>query len=259
MNPQHNEKLLEPTPASQNMQRYFSGIYWHFTGTPRGVPWHELKKPSEILDNDRQPKPVNEQVEIVKKILESKKLLAQCTERIDEQTFSSEFCCVTDIPLKDLPHFARFYGCTAIGFNHEAIHREFFPVWYIPSGHLPYRESHHLTPEELTEVTSRNLDPVRLNKIMITFNSRAAERTLDEKEVTAFALNKIKITDFSVNPDETFYAEREWRKLGCFSFELQDVAAVVIPGQYIPEVRKCLDSQGYIGTSLFAWQIIQLA
>jgi len=240
------------------MQRYYSGIFWHFTGAPSGVPWQDLNKPSEILDSERVPKPDKITVEIVKKILKAKKLIASCAEKIDDGTDTAPFCCVTDIPLKDLPNFSQFYGRSAIGFHHPRIHQLFFPVTYMPRDHLPQENSVGVSEDELDSIMNPNPsqgDQKLRNKV----NSRPDRTKLDESQATPFALNRMKFTEFSVRPEETFYSEREWRRLGSFEFESSDVAALVVPQEFIPDVRKFLDQNGFESTSLIAFEIIELA
>ena len=110
-------------------QRYFSNIYWHFTGSPEGVDWSQAKCPKDItkqgpvLDNEKA-------AETLRLILDSSTLNATCTEKISETFETDKFCCVTDIPFKDLPSHSPYYGKVAIGFKAEVIHRHFFPVLY---------------------------------------------------------------------------------------------------------------------------------
>ena len=83
-------------------QRYYSNIYWHFTGSPKGVDWSVARCPKDIISQD----PVFNDLEAAKTlnlILDSRTLKATCTEKISEKLETKKFCCVTDIPLKDLP------------------------------------------------------------------------------------------------------------------------------------------------------------
>jgi hypothetical protein len=78
--------------------------------------------------------------DILKTIVKTRKLLATALERISPEIITNKFCCVTDIPIKDVLKHTRFYGRAAIGFRASAIHRRFLPVLYIPENNLPFQE-----------------------------------------------------------------------------------------------------------------------
>jgi len=80
------------------MQRYFSSIYWHFTGSP-DVDWSKIREPKEI---EGQYKSSVEAVNILKEILSSHKLIATSEEKILNNLKTESFSCVCDIPFKDL-------------------------------------------------------------------------------------------------------------------------------------------------------------
>ena len=75
-----------------------------------------------------------------------------------------------------------------------------------------------------------------------------------------FLMNFVKVTEFDLDPENTFYREREWRNIGDFGFATDDVAAVVAPAALIGEVREHLEKQGYPPTiSVVAWEFIEHA
>ncbi|MCX6338639.1 MAG: abortive infection system antitoxin AbiGi family protein [Candidatus Aureabacteria bacterium] len=117
-------------------QRYYSNIYWHFTGSPRGIDWGACKKPKDILLQGK-PRPPEEALHTLFSILEIRKLLATCDERISEKLKTQKFCCVTDIPLMDLELHSRYYGEVALGFNCSRIHMDFNPVLYFSKPKFP--------------------------------------------------------------------------------------------------------------------------
>jgi Putative abortive phage resistance protein AbiGi, antitoxin len=68
------------------------------------------------------------------------------------------------------------------------------------------------------------------------------------------------VTDFDTCPENTFYREREWRKLGDFNFQEDDVAAIVAPEAQIAEARDYLEAKGYPKSiSVVAWEFIENA
>ncbi|WP_349409474.1 abortive infection system antitoxin AbiGi family protein [Pseudalkalibacillus sp. SCS-8] len=114
------------------MQRYYSRIYWHFTGSPKGG--HEpASSPDELLKKSN-PKPEAESVEILLSILGSRVLEATSTEKVGAYE-TKAFCSTTDIPFKDLLDHADYYGKAAIGFKAEAVHDVFLPVLYLSATH----------------------------------------------------------------------------------------------------------------------------
>ncbi len=84
-------------------QRYFSNIYWHFTGSPDNVNWSDCKKPKDILKYGK-PKDEVKAFDIAIKILSSQVLKATCIENISAKIKTEKFCCVTDIPLMGVVH-----------------------------------------------------------------------------------------------------------------------------------------------------------
>lgn len=70
----------------------------------------------------------------------------------------------------------------------------------------------------------------------------------------------IKITRFSEKDEETFYREREWRKIGDFNFKPEDVEAILVPRDYFSEVKKVLkdnDFNSYI--SILSFEFLEKA
>ncbi len=229
------------------MQRYFSHIYWHFVGSPIGVDWHTVRKPADILSGGAKPKQLAECVGIAESILESRTLRATCTERISPQVVTRPFCCVTDIPLKDLPSHAPYYGKVALGFRANAIHASFLPVLYYPTRQLPQIQ-HGLAGAPVKRWLSNSED--RLVPLMQPDPALAANPFRDF----------LKITDFSVKPDESFYREREWRHPGSdFRFEPDDLVAVVAPQEVFERVWRFLGERmaGQARPSIVTWELIE--
>lgn len=246
-------------------QRYYSNIYWHFTGSPKGIDWRKVRRPADIK-NQGLIKGEDAANETLKLILSSQKLLGRCTERVVSDLETAKFCCVTDIPLKDLPSHAPYYGKVAIGFKAQAVHKAFLPVMYVPTESMPVVEM--MVPNrKLTEMAYDFL------KYQGSFQEQQAMRLLsqaahnkdavlkpDAEAMKGFLMNFVKVTDFDTLPENTFYREREWRNIGDFSFSIEDVAAVVVPKSYIGEARAHLDKEGYPPSiSIVAWEFIEQA
>jgi hypothetical protein len=246
-------------------QRYYSNIYWHFTGSPKGIDWREVRRPADIENQGPVLDPTIA-TDTLKLILTSKKLLGSCTERVVAELETARFCCVTDIPLKDLPTHAPYYGKVAIGFKAAAVHKSFLPVIYVPTESMPVVEM--MVPNrKLTEMAHdflRYQGSFQEQQAMKLMSQAAHNKEVvskpDADAMKGFLMNFVKVTDFDSSPENSFYREREWRNIGDFSFTVDDVAAVVAPESLIGEVREHLDREGYSASiSIVAWEFIEQA
>lgn len=190
------------------MQRYYSKIYWHFTGSP-DVNWSKIEMPKEIEGKAKEPK---ESVKILKLILSSKKLLAGSPEKIHGEVKTNKFCSVCDIPFKDLIYHADYYGKVAIGFSSSSIHKYFNPVLYM--------ERDFPIPDEIKVDSERKLDAEKeFDEKAPAYDLLSYLFGLEENSKYKKFLKKylgelkkfVKITRFSEKDNETFYREREWR------------------------------------------------
>jgi hypothetical protein len=246
-------------------QRYYSNIYWHFTGSPKGIDWRKVRRPADIEKQGPVLDPAAAK-DTLKLILTSRKLLGNCTEQVVPGLETAKFCCVTDIPLKDLPSHAPYYGKVAIGFNAIAAHRSFLPVMYIPTESMPVVEM--MVPNrKLTEMAYDNLkylgsfqEQQAMKLISQAEHNKEAVREPDTDAMKGFLMNFVKVTEFDPSPENTFYREREWRNVGDFTFTIDDVAAVVVPEALIGEVREHFNKEGYPQSiSIVAWEFIEQA
>lgn len=246
-------------------QRYYSNIYWHFTGSPKGIDWRVVRRPADISKQGPILDP-GAAKDTLRAILSSKKLLGRCTERVVDDLETAAFCCVTDIPLKDLPSHAPYYGKVAIGFKAGAVHRSFLPVMYVPTESMPVIEM--LVPNRrLAEMAYDFLkyqgsfqEQQAMKLLSQAAHNKEVVRKPDAEAMKGFLMNFVKVTEFDVDPTNTFYREREWRNIGDFSFASEDVAAVVVPASLIGEVREHLEKEGYPPTiSVVAWEFIEHA
>lgn len=246
-------------------QRYYSNIYWHFTGSPKGIDWREVRCPADIAKQG----PILDSATAtatLKLILTSQKLLGSCTERVVADLETAKFCCVTDIPLKDLPSHAPYYGEVAIGFKASAVHKAFLPVMYVPTESMPVVEM-MLPNRKLTEMAYDFLmyqgsfqEQQAMKLLAQAAHNKELLRKPDPEAMKGFLMNFVKVTDFDTSPENTFYREREWRNIGDFNFSVEDVAAVVVPESHVFEVRTYMDKEGYPGSiSIVAWELIENA
>jgi len=250
-------------------QRYYSNIYWHFTGSPRGVDWGVCKKPKDILLQGK-PRHSEEALHTLFAVLESRTLLATCNERISEKLSTQKFCCVTDIPLMDIELHSRYYGKVALGFNCSRIHKEFNPVLYFPSQNFPRR--YHV-PEGGRELIVNDYDDIDINDFNIEqLPDRKFKLTLKGPQLLLFAseiksdsidryfANHLKVTTFSPQVGESFYQEREWRHVGDFSFLGNSVEAVIVPRRLRKKAQEfMLSSNDYAHVLVLTWEFLRQA
>ncbi|MDA7746014.1 abortive infection system antitoxin AbiGi family protein [Psychromonas sp.] len=245
-------------------QRYFSNIYWHFTGSPEGVDWSQARCPKDITEQG----PVlddGKAAETLRLILDSSMLKATCTEKISEALETDKFCCVTDIPFKDLPSHSLYYGKVAIGFKAEAIHSHFVPVLYIPKQNLPAVSKLILNPQLQAMAAeylcdSGGFQEQQAMKLLAQASQNKVEiQEIDEQEVGGFYSNFVKITDFDTDAENSYYREREWRCIGDFRFDSINIEAVVGPEEVLPIIRKKLEELNIYHVNVVSWEFIENA
>ena len=235
------------------MNSYYSNIYWHFTGSPKNLDWSEIYCPKDILKKG-VPKSDSECLEILSKILETKCLLAKSKEKIDEHIYTEPFCCVTDIPIQNLDSHKKYYGNVAIGFKHTKIHKEFNPVLYIPKNSLKKRRK---KPEEIPENIYAWSNPKNIKKNSPGHIWWVLAPRVDENKLGSYIHNHFKITVFSHDPSDTFYGEREWRKISDFNFEYEAIASVIVPHKNLGETKSILDNYRITDIPILSWELLK--
>ncbi len=248
------------------MQRCYSGIYWHFTGSPKEIDWGAIRRPADILRHG-QPRTDDDAVDILLKILESQKLLATCSERITDTIKTDPFCCVTDIPLKDLPTHAPYYGRVAIGFSAQRIHQSFAPVLYLPEENFPIKQR-LFEPDAWCAAESEqwyqqgDMAAAQYWDEMATHYGKET-RVVDEPALNGYFKNFIKVTAFSLDAEHTFYREREWRHVGDFCFTPSEVEAVIAPRKQGARIREWINADNRYTNhgelSLVTWEFLENA
>ena len=248
------------------MQRYYSNVFWHFTGSPRGIDWSKVHSPAELLQIGSPAEPVTG-TSIALQILATGKLLASCSEQVAEEHATDRFCCVTDIPIKDLPIHSRCYGKVAIGFKASFIHKAFQPVMYVPSNRLPPGKVRTVPSKAYLDVVHDALyergdwDEAMHYEEMAMNHPDSITTHLDLTKTGTQFLHFVKVTEFSPNPEHTFYSEREWRHLGDFHFPPHAVAAIVAPEAQLKMLKDYLAADvryaTYSQLSVFSWELIE--
>ena len=224
------------------MQRYYSKVFWHFTGSP-DVNWDDVTMPREIRG---WTKSVRDSVSILEMILSSSKLKAGAPEKIYGRITTEGFCSVSDIPFKDLTYHSEYYGKVAVGFSAEKIYKHFNPVLYIePDFPIPIdTETDNKRKVDLNKKED-DLQAYELFHNILDFEESEEYNEFLDKYL-GYLKKFIKITRFSEKEDETFYREREWRsKNGDFHFEQEDIEAVIVPKSYVQEVDRMLKNLEY--------------
>ncbi len=220
----------------------YSNIFWHFTGAPKFKVEAKINKPGDMINSQyiKKEKTDKEALNILKKILVEKKLLATSIEEVIKDIESKSFCCVCDLPLHDLTTHSKYYGNVAIGFSSESIYKNFNPVFYINIEKL----------EILSEICNKD------NNIFRNKSNRTSSTSKPKLSSVQFK-NYIKITDFNEATNETFYREKEWRCLENYNFKYEDVSALIVPKKFISEIGDYLIKQNYKNVSIISWEFIE--
>lgn len=86
------------------------------------------------------------------------------------------------------------------------------------------------------------------------------ERKVDNKQVQGFLMSYLKVTDFGINEEDSFYREREWRHINDFKFKNDDITAIVVPKEFISVVSRILEEYKYPNNiSIISWDLIELS
>ncbi len=241
------------------MNSYYSNIYWHFTGSPKNLDWTKVFCPSDILKSG-QPKTDDECLNILENILTSSKLIAKAREKIDSEFYSDPFCCVTDIPIQNLKDHRKYYGNVVLGFKHNGIQRMFNPVFYLSRSFLP---SKAVGFEDLPDSKRIALSMRRFKRKQDYLYDPLLKYLMygshvDKNKLGSFLFHHFKITQFSENPNNTFYREREWRKLGDFKFTANEIAAIIVPEKCLNKAKKYTSPVAFKDCPVLTWELLDL-
>jgi hypothetical protein len=243
-----------------------SKIFWHFVGSPEKIDWKRLKKPKDILLGGK-PKSNDKSWEILTKILESKKLLATCNEKLYGYRETDKFCCVTDLSFKSLLYHRSHYGNVAIGFRSSKVYSNFKPVLYTPIESflrhaVEVKElDEEFTLEQLQTFGMNEEDILRSGYIKTSSGTYKGTSTLIDyaknSPLEKYLLNFVKGTEFAEEPGESFYEEKEWRKVGDFHFDFEDISAIVIPVDLTGDAIALFGRLSINGASILTWEVIE--
>ena len=167
---------------------------------------------------------------------------------------SSQVCCLSDIPVAHLSYHAKRYGKFAVGFHREAAVRHGFnPVFYtLYNSNVPrsIRKVHvkmrKVAANSIYTIADDIKDYIQDLEDLDYEQTRDVERDLNRslsdlrdginamedavssaqrgfKEFLAF------VKTFDKKEFTSIYCEREWRSTEQFSFELDDLAMIVLP------------------------------
>jgi hypothetical protein len=223
--------------------RFYSNIYWHFTGGPvsrdGSIVWHRFRCLQEVKENTQLRSP-SEAMENLKNILNMKMLKATCTELISDNLETEPFCCVSDIPLEDLTFHRNYYGDYAIGFNSRKIHEHFHPVLYFEP---------HIT-KIIKKTKTNDMDDKHIETESKLLNILGIHKGNP-------LVNFLKLTHFDSDYEDSFYGEREWRCLDDYEFNAADVEAVIVPKEEVNDIHHYLMNEGYQNISVLSWDLIE--
>jgi len=211
--------MQHPIDYADFLQRFSTKALWHFTGYNKSD---------------------NESLDILVKIIKDKVL--KISEHPGEiimpdgkKRFSFSYSCVCDIPFKDLRIHTERYGKYGIAFekNKAIISGHFNPILYIHKDNFLFKEAYRLLKDIDNFVTPHNELSEKLNKYLNIMGIAIKRGNLT-------APIDMKDKELDKQQDNNFYYEREWRSAFEWSFQEQDIEAVMVPKKDLIAIKESL-------------------
>ena len=197
-----------------------SKILWHFTGGPYTDPTtgRQLK----------EPKPEEEALNHLLSILKEGRIRANegllCYGQYEVHL--PPFCCVAEIPIQHLRYHSERYGKFALGFRRRNLReKKFRPVHYV----IGDADSDFVLPSIL--------DVWYFLDFQLSADRNAKEKSMLEGVMKKQATHMCFLKSFLVEESDSVYAEREWRVLGDFVFDPEDLCFIICPEDFLERVR----------------------
>jgi len=152
-----------------------------------------------------------------------------------------EMVCFCDIPLKYLGIHMSKYGRFGLAFNKAFMRNKCGcnPVYYV-GGDSPCTDHRYLLGDPQRETTWGAF----LQKAFDEWYPQICERVPSQLErfenlLLWYVFGHLKFFDstLSMNDPNNYYMEREWRLIGSMTFDLSDVARVILPSAYVSAFR----------------------
>jgi hypothetical protein len=254
------------TEVEQHSPGTVSKILWHFTGGPK---WNSKTKKQNIAPRPAAEAHNNlksifrsreiqlgNYKELVKVILpehrryDTKSKKWEIKKDFPVEIESSPICCLSDIPAPHLRYHAQRYGKFALGFHRSAvINAGFNPVFYtledtpiIRSIYEGFSSLRFADPAQI-ENAAEDLE-YELDSFLSEHDSDGVDLSGEISDIQSEASYLISavedakhslqdfvafIKTFDRSEFGTIYCEREWRSTSPFSFDLSDLAMIVLP------------------------------
>ena len=82
---------------------------------------------------------------------------------------------------------------------------------------------------------------------------------IESDKIDRFFSNHLKITNFSPHIGESFYQEREWRHIGDFLFNVDDVESVIVPKRLKKKASEFIyDFEDLKHVSILTWEFLRM-
>jgi len=213
------------------LQRFTSKVLWHFTGYSKKDD-DAFKILLSIVQNKLLK--ISGRVPIVKMPSKGDRWGYQCS-------------CMCDIPFKDLRIHTCRYGGFGIAFHKTSAIRSghFNPVLYMHKSHTYFQIAEDLIKKLETFCAADN----KLDQTLENFLKLLGTYIKPGDLLSNIHFDIVKDQE----QDNNFYYEREWRSAYDWNFRLEDVAAIMLPGQYIQRFRtqaKAFDAISIISTEM---------
>lgn len=222
------------------LQRFTTKVLWHFTG---------------------YNKTALEAFEILKSIVSAQTLKVSLDYQKIKMPSGAErlghpASCVCDIPFKDLRiHTARYrnYGI-AFKKNNAITRGHFNPVLYIQHDHHLFKHAEQLLDKFDNANTTTSESNKKLYEYLMIMGTYVKRSDLTRK---------ISIGDIDLDRQQNnnFYYEREWRSASEWKFQVDDVAAILLPENHLGEMKEFIknsfQAQSYVKIPLISYEMVE--
>jgi hypothetical protein len=153
----------------------------------------------------------------------------------------------------------------AIGFSSKKIYENFNPVLYLKRSEF-LNNSLEFVDTDPWKVRLEDLGMTHNDGINNDFTPNPdgtysipfQKVTLEiEEGLKKYLTNYLKFSFFSDEIGESFYQEKEWRKIGNFYFEYDDIEAVIVPKNHIDQIASSLTEGEINQVSILSWDLIE--
>jgi len=174
-------------------------------------------------------------------------------ERIsDDKMINSSMVCFCDIPFEDLSIHIQKYSPFGLSFKKDFVaSKGGCPVFYIPK-HTPVSCMNSTLKKDYFDESCKKLYHY-FDDLLCSIQEHSERKHIQKLHNITFnhILSYIKFFDHKLleNHAGNYYFEREWRVLGNFCFQIEDIQRIIMPKSFAEDFRR--DFQEYYGQLSF--------